>query len=65
MVNAVRLSGDSHWLPSDHNNIFFSKWRLTIYIAIMSKDIGKFVYDSMATKNKKDKNHEEDLTKNF
>ena len=34
-------------------------------IAIMNEDIGKFVYDKMQQKTKKDKNHEKDLTKNL
>ena len=57
-LDAARLWGDSHWLPSDYD-IF--QYGALPYSHIMNNDIGKFVYDSM----QKDKNHEKDLTKNL
>ncbi len=57
-----RLSGDSHWLPSDQNFFF----KMAPYrIAVMNDDIGKFAYDNMQQRTKKDKNHEKDFTKNL
>ena len=49
------------WLPSNYN-IFFSKSRLSKWIAIMNDDIGKFGYDSMQQRRKK---YEKYLTENL
>ncbi len=49
------------WLPSNYN-IFFSKSRLSKWIAIMNDDIGKFGYDSMQQGRKK---YEKYLTENL
>ena len=46
LVDAARLSGDSYWLPSDYN---MAPYR----IAIMNDDIGKFEYNSMQQRTKR------------
>ncbi len=52
----------NHWLSGDHN--IFSKMA-PHRIANMNEDTGKFAYDSLKQRTKKDKNCERDLTKNL
>ena len=56
LVDAVRLSSDSHWPASDYNISF----KMAPYrVAIMNEDVGKFGYDSMQQgQQKKDKIYE-------
>ena len=62
LVDATRLSRDSHWLPSNYN--IFQNWCLAVKL-IMNENIRKFGYDSPQETSKKDENHEKDLTKNL